>query len=83
MPGAVIRTDFLRKIMEDIGYKSSWDLDLMYMSTMISLGFWKKNWMVYIAPNSSYCTTEEYVNDIGHFDLELGDLKDKFNRESI
>lgn len=83
IPGAVIRTGMFKTILKDIDAANSWEKDLVYMSTMISLGFWRHSWMVYIAPNSTYCTTEDYVNDIGKFDSGAGVLAQKFAKESI
>lgn len=84
IPGAIIRT----KMLKELFAKSSLvvngkDMDLAQLSTLLSLEFWRKKWMVYIAPNSTYCTTETYVNNIGDFDPKAKDLVGKFASESI
>lgn len=83
LPGAIIRTGMLQKALVSSGANPSWQEDLVFMSTMLSLEFWRRNWMINIAPNSAYCTTEEYVNDIGKFELEINGLVEKFAKESI
>lgn len=83
IPGAVMRTQMFKTVLQDIEAANSLEKDLVYMSTMISLAFWRHNWMIYLAPNSTYCTTEEYVNDIGKFDSGAGVLKEKFAKESV
>lgn len=83
IPGSIIRTHMLQDMLEMLEANSSWQEDLVFMSTMLSIGFWRKNWMINIAPNSTYCTTEEYVNDIGKFETQTVDLAKKFVKESI
>lgn len=83
LPGAIIRVGMLKTILDEMKAVTNMEDDLVYLSTMVSLAFWRHNWMVFLAPNSTYCTTEEYVNDIGQFDSKAGKLVDKFAKESI
>lgn len=82
IPGAVIRTGMLEKILAENKRDEKWD-DLVYFSTLVSIGFWTHNWQIYLAHNSTYCTTEGYVNDIKHYKLGTKELVDKFATESI
>lgn len=83
VPGAVINAAMLREVLPqvDIQYQ-----DLIYLSTQISLGFWQQGdgHRVHINPNTTYVTTEEYVNDLGEFDPGVTDqTMNLFRRESI
>lgn len=87
VPGSIIHVGMLQKL--DIGINDSWEDDLVYMSTMISLAFWKQGVgngvgnRVHINPNTTYVTTEDYVNDIGKFDPEAGGLITMFKNQAI
>ena len=85
VPGAIIRRSMLITAFKDLKPNNSWENDLVYLSTQLSLAFWRQGDgnPVYINPNTTYVTTEDYVNDIGKFDCEAGDLVDMFRRESI
>lgn len=83
IPGAILRTKFLKQIVEDIKPQLSWHKDTVFLSAQLSVGFWEKNWMVYIAPAVAYCTTEDYVNDVASFELDNTDILKKFKRESV
>lgn len=83
IPGAIMRTKFLKQVLEELKPKNSWRKDTIFLSAQFSLAFWTKNWMVYLAPSPVYCTTEDYVNDIAKFELEDTSLIRKFHRESI
>lgn len=83
IPGSIIKTDFIKKIVKDINLPIGWYNDLVYFSAQISTLFWQKNWMIYLAPNSTYVTTEDYVNDIAEFGVKNNELVLKFKRESI
>lgn len=82
IPGALVRTKMVRDVI-DKAKVNGMDMDLVEMSTRLSLEFWRKKWMVYIAPNSTYCSTETYLNDITKFDPQAKDLVGKFASESI
>lgn len=83
IPGAILRTKFLKQVAEIVHPQSSWQNDMVFLSAQLSIGFWEKNWMVYIAPAVAYCTTEDYVNDIANFDLNNLEILSKFRRESV
>jgi hypothetical protein len=85
VPGSVIRVATLKHLLGDLKPSNSWQDDLVYFSTQISLGFWNQGDgnRVHLNPNSTYVTTEEYVNDIGQFETEAKDLVLKFAKESI
>lgn len=82
IPGALLRTSMVREVVDKAKINGR-DMDLVEMSTRLSLEFWRKKWMVYIAPNSTYCSTEKYLNDITKFDPQAKDLVGKFASESI
>jgi len=94
IPGSVIRLANLQSLFDNLKPNNSWDNDLVYFSTQISLGFWRRGrgqgWSagssgnrVHLNPNATYVTTEDYVNDLGKFDPEAGDLVGMFKREVI
>lgn len=85
VPGAIIQADMLRgaltTVKQDIGRFD----DLVLMSTLLSITFWKQGDgnRVHINPNATYVTTEDYVNDIPQFEVPIGDLMPMFKKESI
>lgn len=94
VPGAIIRVSMLEKALASLGDVKDLQNDLVYLSTQLSLAFWQQGLEngkgknpngnpVYINPNQSYLTTEEYVNDVSKFDLNTPDLLEKFQKESI
>ncbi len=96
IPGSIIRLPMLKKLLDFLEPNSSWENDLVYFSTQLSLGFWRlgagggskhvsgqSGARVHINPNATYVTTEDYVNDIGKFDPQAGDLVGIFHKESI
>jgi len=94
IPGSVIRLANLQSLFDNLKPNNSWENDLVYFSTQISLGFWRQGrgqgWSagssgnrVHLNPNATYVTTEDYVNDLGKFDSEAGDLVGMFKREVI
>lgn len=85
IPGAIIRTNMLRTAMQDLKVNNSWEDDLVFLSTQLSLAFWRQGDgnPVHINPNTTYVTTETYVNDVAQFDPEAKDLIGLFAKESI
>lgn len=94
MPGAIIRTKMLKQAIIDIAANATWKNDLVFLSAQLSFAFWRQGKdgiankvqngnPVYINPSVTYVTTEDYVNDIGQFEIEILDLMTKFNKESI
>lgn len=96
VPGTIIRTTSLKRILKGLKINNL-EADLVYYSLLISLGIWQSGittdakhplgqlgTQIYMNANVSYCTTEDYVNDIGYFDEVLDDnLLSLFLRESI
>lgn len=91
MPGAIIRASMLKEVLSDNVIRAD---DLLLLSSELSLAFWRQGKdgvaklvqngnPVYVNPNVAYVTTDTSVNDIGKFDLDSADLKDKFAKESI
>lgn len=85
LPGAVARKSMLEAALKKLDLQTGIEEDLVKMSTMVSLEFWRQGDgnPVFIAPNSTYVTTEDYVNEIAKFDSKAGDLALMFARESI
>ena len=85
IPGSIIRLNMLKTAVEAVRVEPSWNNDLVYLSAQLSLAFWKQGDgnPVHVYPNVTYVTTEEYVNDIAHFPVNLGNLFSKFAMESI
>lgn len=94
MPGAIIRRPMLQRAIEDLHVNDNFANDLVYLSGLLSIAFWRQGKdgvakmvqngnPVYINPDVTYVTTEDYVNDIGKFDLTASDLANKFTKESI
>jgi hypothetical protein len=92
LPGAIIRVSCLKKIK---GFKVS--KDLVETSASMSLNIWQSGLsiddkhpngqlgrQIYLNPEVAYATTEEYVNDICHYNHTIeSDLLSLFVRESI
>ena len=86
IPGAIIRVGMLRRLLQDSKATNGWESNLTRLSALVSLGFWSQGDgnRVHLNPNASYCTTEDYVNDIGRFDIPVpGALINMFQKESI
>lgn len=85
VPGAIIRTSMLLDALESTGANVSWEDDLVYLSTQLSLAFWSQGDgnPVHINPNTTYVTTEDYVNDISKFYVNSEGLLEMFKKESI
>ena len=85
VPGSIIRVAMLKKVLSDLKATHGIEKDLVYFSTQLSIAFWKQGDgnRVHINPNTTYVTTEEYINDIGRFDINPEGLVDKFKRECI
>lgn len=96
VPGTIIRTVSLKRILKGLNIDNL-QADLVYYSLLVSLGIWQSGittdakhplgqlgTQIYMNPNACYCTTEDYVNDIGQFDEVLdGNLLSLFSTESI
>lgn len=76
-PGSIVRTKTLKKILDWHPIDASWQNDLVYMSTEISTALWggkvgkgsphNQGNSIYINPNTTYVTTEDYVGMIAKF----------------
>lgn len=81
IPGSILRMTMLRAVLKDIDIKNN---DLVFLSTQLSIAFWKRGYRVYLNPNVSYLTTEDYTNDIGNFGVSVPrEVTNMFSRESI
>lgn len=85
VPGALIRIGMLTKVLNDLKLNNGIERDLVYLSTVLSLGFWGQGDgnRVHINPNTTYVSTEDYINELGKPVEQAKELKDKFLRESI
>ncbi len=70
IPGAVMRKSSFGRLK----INPTWENDLVYFSTMVSLDLWRQGSMIQINPNTTYVTTESYVGEVGRFDPEAADL---------
>lgn len=85
-PGSIVRVKMLKKSLQVLtDYEKFEGTDLVKLSTDLSLAFWRQGDgnRVHINSNVVYVTTEGYVNDLGRFDIDIKDLAEKFERESI
>jgi hypothetical protein len=85
VPGAIIRVEMLKKALSTLKFSSHDDMNLVTMSAMISIAFWKQGDgnRVHINPNTTYVTTENYANDICMVDVKPGNLVEMFRKEVI
>lgn len=77
LPGSIIRTKTLKKILKDFPINPSWKNDLVFLSTEICLTLWGVKGVkksphssgnsIFINPNTTYITTEDYVGMIAKF----------------
>lgn len=85
LPGSLIRYSMLKDALNTEKVSSTKDTNLVNLSTMISLAFWRQGDgnRVHLNPNATYVTTEDYVNDITEIEANAGDLVSMFHKESI
>lgn len=89
IPGSIIRVSMLENFLKDNKIANGIENDLVYFSTELSTGFWTQGVgngignMVYLTPNSTYCTTEEYVNDLGPTHPRMPQLSRMFASQAI
>jgi len=94
IPGSIMRAKMLTKLLDSVELPQDYMENLVAFSTQLSLGFWRQGMgrgkdtlgtgnRVYINPNSTYVTTEGYVNGITDIKVETGDIRQIFSRESI
>lgn len=83
IPGSIMRMTMLKEALKDMEITDIHN-DLVFLSSELSLAFWKRGYRIYVNPKISYLTTEDYVNDIGQFGVDSSVELDKlFLRESI
>ena len=88
IPGAIIRMSMLQTCLKKMDLQNN---DLVNLSTEVSMAFWHrsaesqgKGYRIYLNPKVSYLTTEDYVNDIGKFDVPVtSEVVNLFSRQSI
>ena len=81
VPGAIIRTSTLRRVIEDYNYDTA---NLIELSAELSFYFWSKGKRVHVNPSTTYVTTENYVGEDADFDLTPPPAATEiFNREAI
>lgn len=90
IPGAIIRTNMLKEALSKLKLANGIEQDLVYMSTVISLHLWLQGDgnRIYINPNTSYVSTEDYINGIlpipdSSIEEQVKKLLPMFRRESI
>lgn len=85
VPGSIIHVKMLGTLLSKLKWSGNIEEDLVKLSSELSLGFWEQGDgnRVHINPNSTYCTTEEYVNDLSFFNPSHSALLGKFEREVI
>jgi len=85
VPGSIIHVGMLNKAIAHADITNTFESNLVFLSTKLSLEFWKQGDgnPVHINPNTTYVTTEDYVNDIGKFHLQTFKLTQMFARECI
>lgn len=85
VPGSIIRMTMLKQALQTLGIGNN-PIDLIKFSTELSLAFWQQGDgnRVHLNPNTTYVTTEDYVNDIGSFiPTNNPNLTSMFKKESI
>lgn len=83
IPGALIRTKRLVELLGKSDFSNGLEKQLVHLSIELSLGFWRMGRRVNVNPNTSYVTTEDYVNDITKYGVKASDLVNMFKKESI
>lgn len=83
VPGALINTGMLRDLVLDGVVNQELARDLVKFSAKLCLHFWGTEGRIYINPNTTYVTTENYVNDLVETDAYTPDLISLFKREVI
>lgn len=85
VPGSIIRKTMLIAALNDLNINNTKSIDLVQLSAKLSLQFWKQGDgnRVHINPNTTYVTTESYVNDIGMFGIDAGNVLSLFKKEVI
>jgi hypothetical protein len=85
VPGSLIHVRMLKDALAKLNIQTMPRDNLIELSTMLSIAFWSQGDgnRVHINPNSTYVTTESYVNELSAVPVDGLALLDKFKRESI
>lgn len=97
IPGTIIRTSSLKKLLKQMPLPRGYENDLVYYSSLISLSSWEKGLtfddkhpegqlgsQIQINPGVTYVTTEDYVNDLAKFpEIVAAKVIRLFEKESI
>lgn len=97
IPGTIIRTSSLNKLLKQITIPKGYLNDLVYYSSLVSLNSWEKGLIfddkhpegqlgsqLYLNPEVTYATTEDYANDLADFPELLNEKVTRlFEKESI
>lgn len=94
MPGAIIRLTMLRRFLDTHELPENIEDNLQQFSLRLSLGLWADGWgngigsRIYLNPNTTYATTENYVNEVLDFDPKaesdnMDAITDMFKRLDI
>lgn len=87
LPGSVVRVNMLQKALETLKFNGDpGKMDLVRLSTEISLAFWDQGDgnRVHINPNTTYVTTEKYVNEVCEYSPKPSDqVLNIFKKEYI
>lgn len=85
VPGSIIRKGMLVKALEDVGESKLWSNNLQELSLNLSTCFWSQGDgnRVHINPNTTYVTTEKYVNDLCPAPNNAYKLEGMFAKEGI
>lgn len=83
IPGSILRMSTLAPLLEKIKISKNYKENLVDMSAQLSLDFWQRGARIHINPNTTYVTTEGYVNDLGEVASPDKELTDMFHKESI
>jgi hypothetical protein len=97
IPGTIIRTSSLKKLLKRLELPDGYENDLVYYSALMSLSSWENGLtfddkhpegqlgsQIYINSETSYATTEDYVNDLASYPVSLANkVVNLFVKESI
>lgn len=85
LPGSVVRVEMLKTALKTLKINNCRDINYVALSAKLSIAFWQQGDgnRVHINPNTTYVTTEDYVNDICQVTLKPGSLVEMFKKEVI
>jgi hypothetical protein len=85
LPGSVVRVEMLKTALKTLKIDNCRNINYVDLSARLSIAFWQQGDgnRVHINPNTTYVTTEDYVNDICQVTLTPGSLIEMFKKEVI